>query len=254
MRLLHLQKRGNKGHLFIADFPDWGEVPFKLPSVSRSRQYSAALMLAQSSSDRGTFYEYIFRECVVDEKIAFDNDIPAGIVQSIAELILYLSGIHEDTIKYTENLYDTFRSQTRDPLFFMYRVICSVFSGYTFESLGELDYQSLVEIFINAETMMLEAGLISEPYSFSSPEEETKKPSLPRIPMGPSGPGRMPPKNVKITNDGSINLDALIQDGKDMSKTLNAMPAKGAYNLHDDPKYKARKEAALAKLERSGRR
>lgn len=252
MRLLHLQKRGNNGHLFITSIPDWGEIPFKLPSVSRSRQYSAALVLAESNIDKNTFYEYIFRECVVDEKLAFDENMPAGIVQSIAELILYLSGIHEDMVQYTENLHSTFRSQIKDPIWFMKRVICSVFSGYTFESLGELDYQDLNEIFINAEAMMLEAGLISEPYTFRNPEEE-RRPSLPRIPMGPAGPGSMPPDNIRKINNGSIDLDALIQDGMQMDKTLNAMPAKGAHNLHDNPEYKARKEAALAKLNKRSR-
>jgi hypothetical protein len=248
MRLLHLQEQG-KGHLFIAKFPNWGEVPFKLPSITRARQYSAALILSETSSDKVTFNEYLFRECVVDKELAFNDDIPAGIVESISQVILYLSGIQDNMIQYTEELFSTFRSQTGDPVLFMKRIICSVFSGYTFESLGELDYQSLTELFINAEVMMLEAGLVSEPYSFSSPEE-SKKPRLPRIPMGPAGPGKMSPDNVRTTTNGSIDLDALINDGKKMQREENAMPAKVAYNLHDDPAYKAKKEAHLARLEK----
>lgn len=252
MRLLHLQKRGRDGHLFIVEFPEWGKIPFKLPSVSRSRQYAAAILLAETQADTATFYEYVFRECVVDEKIAFDENMPAGIAQSVAELILYLSGTHQDMIQYTENLFDTFRNESNTPVSFMKRVICSVFSGYTFESLGELDYQDLVEVFVNAEAMMLEAGLISEPYTFASPEDEG--PRLPRVPMGPAGPGSMPPPqdDMKMTNNGSIDIDALVQDGKRAEKDLNAMPAKGAHNLHDSPDYQARKEAAFARLEKLG--
>ena len=254
MRLLHLQERG-KGHLFISSFPDRGEVPFKLPSVTRARQYSAALILAETDADKVTFYEYIFRECVVDRDLAFDDKIPAGIVKSVAEVILYLSGVHKDMIQYTESLFNTFRMQSNDPVLFMKRIICSVFSGYTFETLGELDYQSLAEIFINAELMMLEAGLITEPYSFTSIEDnETSR--LPRVPMGPAGPGKMPPPpdNLKRTSSGALDLDALVNDGRKMQKEENAMPAKVAYNLHDDPSYKAKKEAHLARLEKlSGR-
>lgn len=251
MRLLHLQKQEGTGHLFIATFPEWGDVPFKLPSVTRSQQYAAALALAETPADHGTFYEYIYRECVVDQSISYDEDIPAGIVESISKLVLFLSGIGEKFLPYTEGLFDTFRDQTKDPITFMKRIVCSIFSGYTFESAGELDYQSLVEVYVNAEMVMIEAGLISEPYTFTTAEEQkntkTHKPSLP---TGPAGPINSFTDDSKFTKDGNIDLDALIADGKSMLKHENTAPAKGAYNLHDDPHYSARKEAIMNKFSR----
>jgi hypothetical protein len=250
MKLLHLQQRKNDGHLFVVKFPDWGEVCFKLPNLVRSRQYGIALSLANTPEDLHNFRECVFRECVVQEEITFDQRIPAGIVVSVVDLIVHLAGLDPDVRHYTENLFHNFREQVDQPVNFMKRIICSVFSAYSFESLDQLDYQSLIEVFINAERMMLEANLIHEPYGFLSPEDEMPAKRMPPVPMGPSGPGPMPSNNVKRTATGDIDLDALVKDGKKMERQDGAVPSKAAYNLHDDPVYQARKEAVIDKFSR----
>jgi hypothetical protein len=57
----------------------------------------------------------------------------------------------------------------------MKRVICSAFSGYTFKSLDELNYQQLVEIFANAERALLDTGIIQEPYSLKTAEDVARE-------------------------------------------------------------------------------
>lgn len=265
MHLLRLQEQNGSGHLFVVEIPDWGEIPFKLPSVRKSREYAAAIFLSEDENELCSNYEYIFRECVVDPDIAFDLEIPAGIPQSVAELILLLSGALPDELKYTEDLINTFRSQLMEQITLMKRVICSVFSGYTFESLGELDYQDLVEVFTNAEHIMLEAGLLEAPYHFSvDGQEPSRPPKQLHIPIGPTGmpgpngpapmPSSGPSDNTPMKPSGGIDIDALVRDGHNMERFDSTAPAKGAHNLHDDPAYKAKKEAVLEALSRRGGR
>ena len=262
MRLLHLQEQKGSGHLFIVQLPEWGDVPFKLPSIERAQQYSAALSLVKYESDKIALYEYIFRECVADQDLAYSMmDIPAGVVESTAGVILFLSSITSHGIEYTEELFNTFRSNAEnDPVMIMKRTVCSVFSGYTFKELDKLDYQELVEVFINAEYMMMEMGLLDQPFSFVDSKQQKKVP-VPALPGSMSAPQGMSPVNpvveqndIPIGAKGGIDLDALINDGKKAERQLNAVPSKTEYNLHDNPNYQAQKQAILDKRMRRTQR
>ena len=173
MNLLHLQKQKGDGHLFIVSFPGWEDVPFKLPSMRRAQHFSAALTLAEDTFSVVMIWEQIFRECIIDENLAFHReDIPAGIVESIAKLIVFLSGTGENTLEYTKGLYDTYRAQAMIPLAFMKRTICSAFGAYTFKDLEELDYQTICELFVQAERLMIDGGILEEPYELLAPGEQ----------------------------------------------------------------------------------
>jgi hypothetical protein len=243
MKLLRLQEQNGSGHLFIVSLPDWGEIPFKLPSVRRAQQYAAAMLLTETEADKVMFYETIFRECVPDEELAFGSpDMPAGIIQSIGDLVLFLSGVSEHTLEYTQELFNTFRDETMRPVNYMKRVICSVFSAYTFENLEDLNYQQLVELFINSEKMMMEAGLIEEPFTFETPKKGVRMPTGPAGPMGVPAAPRQPSGPPGVTADGPIDIEALVEDGKRMEKELDTMPPSSAMNLKESPAYKARAE------------
>jgi hypothetical protein len=59
--------------------------------------------------------------------------------------------------------------------------ICAVFKGYTFEKLGELSFDKILQLFAAAERHLLNIGAIAEPLSFGrigeeEEQEETKKP------------------------------------------------------------------------------
>lgn len=170
MDILLLQKQKGEGHLFVVAFPGWEEVAFKLPSLLRIQQYVVALSVVSQPT---IIFEQIFRECVVDEALAFHREnIPAGVVQSLAELVLLLSGAGDNAIEYTVGLHQTFRAQTAAPIVFMKRIICATFGGYTFSSLEELDYQALCELFVQAERIMLDSGIIEEEYQMVIPRQD----------------------------------------------------------------------------------
>jgi hypothetical protein len=205
MNLLHLQKQKGDGHLFVVSFPGWEDVPFKLPSVRRSQQYSAMMALADNTFSIVTLYEQIFRECVVDENLAFHReDIPAGIVESTARLILLLSGLNENAVEYTKGLYQTYRSQATMPLVFMKRVICSAFGAYTFEYLDGLDYQTICEVFVQAERLMLDGGILEEEYELLRPEEQPRKKMANADEFVSDAPDGVPGKGPRPTRSPAV--------------------------------------------------
>jgi hypothetical protein len=157
------------------------EIVFRLPPVRAVQQYATLLQYAGNDSERYTIYERIFRETVQDEwltKGTGGKDLPAGIPETISNLILLLSGCTENTTEYTEGLFHTYRQQTEMPLGYMQRFICSMFPGYTFEILEELNYQKLVYIFIQAEKRAFEQGIIEKEHSFNKAVEAKPKPYL----------------------------------------------------------------------------
>lgn len=225
MNLLHLQEQKGSGSLFVLS-TEWGDIPFKLPSIRRVSQYLSALSLAQDEKTLIFIYETIFRECVVDEIIAFESpDMPAGIVPSVVEYILKISGVSDNSEIYTEELFHTFREQSQAPLNLMIRTICSVFSGYKFSDVRELSYQELVELFMEAEAAMMSVGLVQEPFTFVSNQ---------------SNPGYRP--------DGKIDVDSLVMDSNRIERELNGHPA-GSYKRHvADAKQEAVKQVLKRKM------
>lgn len=152
------------------------EIVFRLPSTKQAIQFKILLEMA-SESTANIIHETIFRNCVIDEYLANKaNDIPAGIPQTISNLILFLSGQGKESQNYTELLFESYRAQRDSNDMYMKRVICQVFTSYTFDMLDEINYQKLVNIFIQAEKVLLDRGIIEKEHSFTSPEEEKPKP------------------------------------------------------------------------------
>jgi hypothetical protein len=58
------------------------------------------------------------------------------------------------------------------------RTICQVFNGYTFQALDRLNYQELIEVFTNAEQILLDRGIIEGRISFSRVGEEEPRESI----------------------------------------------------------------------------
>jgi len=145
------------------------EIIFRLPSIRVGQQYTILLDLSSSVSERVEIYEALFRYVAEDEWLASNaNTIPAGIPETISKLVLMLSGLDEKHIELTTELFQFYRKQIDSNLMYMTRVICQVFPGYTFESLNLLNYQKLVSIFIQAEKVLLDRGIIEKEHDFSS--------------------------------------------------------------------------------------
>lgn len=57
----------------------------------------------------------------------------------------------------------------------MFALICSVYKGYTFQELEEMDFNEILELFVAAENHLLNIGVLSEPLSFSPVGQETEE-------------------------------------------------------------------------------
>jgi len=159
--------------LYVVTFPDDTEVVFRLPSFKQASQYSQILNVASGNGALETIvYNHIFEECVTDKYLAVhDQNLKAGIPETIAKVILYLSGVDSNFKTYTEDLLDHFRSQTGSILSIMRRRICQVFAGYKMSDLDALSFQELVQVFVEAEKVLLDQGIIEEGLKFVEPEE-----------------------------------------------------------------------------------
>ena len=159
--------------LYVVEFPDSTEVLFRLPSTKQGVQYMQLILVAEGNHGLETLvYEHIFQECVEENYMAIhDQTLKAGIVESIAKAILYFSGADENFKEYTEALWEALRPQTKSVLSIMRRTICQVFSSYKFSDLDGLNYQDLVKVYVEAETVLLEQGIIEEGLKFQEAEK-----------------------------------------------------------------------------------
>lgn len=226
--LLSIEKQSED--LYIAILDDEIEVVFHLPPYRQALQYAVLLDKCPDTYFKTLIYERIF-ELVAegDWRESATATLPAGVAQTIARLALYLSGVHGEVDQYTQSLIEAYRDDKHlsQLLQFMLRTICSVFPGYTFQDLYNLTYQQLVEIFIQAERLLIERGIIKDGYKLSLPsEKKTKKPA--------------------------VDIEQLIRDDRKMIRDLNAPPA--PTKIYDDPRYKLRKELQEARKHNLHRR
>jgi len=164
------------GDLFAVEI-DGIEVVFRLPAIRDVQQYVLLLGMTSSEAECSEIYEALFRRVAEDTWLAkLATDIPAGIPETIGRLVVFLSGLDEHSVAYTEELFKTYREQNDATNTYMKRTICQVFPGYTFENLDLLNYQQLVQTFIQAEKVLLDRGIIQKEHDFKSPEKAKPKP------------------------------------------------------------------------------
>jgi len=153
------------------------EIIFRLPSIHEAAKYSHLLSLADTEPLQNIVHEHIFRSVVTDDHLANHNtDMPAGIPSTIARLVLFLSGADENNPEYTRELINLYRGEASNTEIYIKRTICQVFPGYTFDSLDEINFQSLINIFIQAEKVLLDRGIIEKEHNFDSPKKAKPKP------------------------------------------------------------------------------
>jgi hypothetical protein len=163
------------GDVFVLETED-SQIIFRLPPLRRAMQYAHILAAAETIDLKFIVFEYIFRDVIEDKVFSIDQDIPAGIPETIAKLVLFLSGVDDSYYDYTENLLEFNRDSSGSAITTMKRIICSTFSGYKFSDLELLNYQELVYIFVQAEKVLLEQGIITEGLRLKKPGEEKEEP------------------------------------------------------------------------------
>ena len=110
------------------------------------------------------------------------NTLPAGIVDTVADLIMHVSdsgiipdkngNIDTDAFTYRLNMY---RNIARTNVEYqMYTIICLVFRAYTFESLDKLPFDRISSLFASAERYLLDNGILKETLQIYNPNDKKK--------------------------------------------------------------------------------
>jgi hypothetical protein len=171
---LSLEAIRQDGDVFVLELEEF-QIVFRLPPLKRAVQYAHILSSAETIDLKFIVYEYIFRDCIEDKVFAGSQDIPAGLPETIARLVLFLSGVDDNYHEYTEQLLEFNRSSVNTITTTMKRTICGVFSGYKFSDLEVLNYQELLHVFVQAEKILLEQGIITEGLKLQKPGQEEKQ-------------------------------------------------------------------------------
>lgn len=135
----------------------------------------------------------IFRDYVVPAgkyTISQIERLPAGVVSTVVSIIMELSDsstfpgstgeipLEDLTLRVNAQ---RFGVATQLDLQMM-TTICAVFKGYTFEALGKLSFDKIIQLFAAAERHLINVGAISQPLEFgrlSDMEEDEDKPPMP---------------------------------------------------------------------------
>ena len=138
------------------------------------------------------FRDYTVRSVKWDE--ADIGILPAGIVDTVANLIMYVSdsGIIPDrqgkiNINAFNGRLNMYRNIANSSVEYqMYTIICLVFRAYTFEMLDKLPFDRISSLFASAERYLIENGIIKERLTVYNPEEKTKTDSPAPPPKKPT--------------------------------------------------------------------
>lgn len=131
------------------------------------------------------------------------NSLPAGVVETVADLIMYVSdsGIIPDSqgkinipaFTTRLNMYRSIASTNVE--YQMYTVICLVFRAYTYEMLDKLPFDRIASLFASAERYLLENQILKAPLQIYDPNEIKKEaedaPKLKAVPKKQTEEGSM---------------------------------------------------------------
>lgn len=129
----------------------------------------------------------IYRHYVISENepdIEEILNLPAGIPTTLSTLILSISDTStfpdEDgnlDLNILSNRIDYQRHNVRSEAEIqMMSIICTAFKGYTFESLSQLSFDKILQLFAASENMMLQFGILKDYISFTNNQEDPEVP------------------------------------------------------------------------------
>lgn len=133
------------------------EVYFKLPTWGEYKTYIK--FLQTGLVDKLNLFEYIFKENVLNEELVDKMySMPAGLVDTVVELILRLAGnplfTQEDIDRLNYDINQTRELVANNILEQYIAVICRAFPSYKPHELDELDWQEFLRLLLLAETKL----------------------------------------------------------------------------------------------------
>jgi hypothetical protein len=163
--------RGRYGSdIYITYLLDDLVIPWKLLTIeeylSYEKQFNLGLIPTSVLEDE------IFFKCVVDKAMVNRLDrYPAGVVSTIAQVIFIASG--PQTIDELNTILDQSRGYSQHIIHQMVPVICQAFPAYKPEDVYSMTYETFMLRLAQAETRLLQQGIITEPIVFQSNQQQT---------------------------------------------------------------------------------
>lgn len=159
-------KINNGGVMWGFGLNNGTHIPFRCLSYGEFKSISTTLQAGVITPQ--AIWQWVTDKCVLDPAWASYVEVAeAGLTQTLGELILLLSGPSDfGTLNHQLN---QARELTGSVEFQMKSAVCRVYPGYTMESLDKLVFENLLQVFAQAERVLLETGQITEPFQINDP-------------------------------------------------------------------------------------
>lgn len=205
--------RDRYGPFYIIRFPDI-DIPWKLLSIGDFLRYDSDSTLG--AVPQYILQEEIFKKSVLDNSVLNNPKLLAGVVPVVATTVMSASG-PQGIEQFNEDL-DFARHVTQNiPIHTLVVLICRAFPAYKPEDVYNMEYPDFMLRLAQAESSLLEAGVLEEPIKLYSKEELAKK----------VGKKRVDPQKLKEAWEAQKNIPAT------PSMLLNPQPSadKGSSNV-----------------------
>ena len=178
MDILELKRK--YGKVFRVDV-NGIEVLFRLPSWKDYKLYVD--VLDREIVPRVYLYDSIYQDVVLNEPLV-DNmyQLPAGFIDSIVELVLYIAGnalrTEWDVARVNEDI-DVMRGVISTNIYDQFvMLICHAFPSYTPSAVDELDWHEVLRLLLMAENILMREGKIQQGVNILPADEQPQPESL----------------------------------------------------------------------------
>jgi len=190
--------RRKYGPVFVTTLENGHVIPWKQLNVGEYLEYSG--LLETGVYAKATIEDEIFQKCVVDEyTLEHLPELKAGTVSTVVQDIIANSG--PSTINELNRTLDIFRMVATQAVHQTVSLISQAFPAYKLEDIYNMKYSDFMLRLAQAESKLLQLGVLEEPLVFNDPELQNVS-----TPQAPEEEPKASPMDMY--------LDYLKQEGK----------------------------------------
>jgi len=173
-----LRLREQYGPAYAIQLPGGKAIPFRLLTLGEYLEYEN--LIGSKTYPYEQIEDEIFKKCVLDQSyLDFFNLLPAGEVSSTVSAIRAYSG-PSSAEQFNLDL-DIARRRVDSGIHDMVGTICRAFPSYKPEDVYGMNYDTFVIRVAQAERLLIQAGILTEPVVILSPEPQKQRIKPPRM-------------------------------------------------------------------------
>ncbi len=166
----YLRDKYGEGYLSIIDNDlaiSWRPLP-----IGEYINYESLLQNGEIHSS--VLEDEIFQKCVTNKSILQNMDVlPAGTIPIVVQNIMEVSG--PLSIQHFNDLLANCRVKAQEPLHHLVPLIIRAFPGYKPEDVYAMPFETFMFRLAQAESLLLQLGVIKEPIALLDPNEQSKR-------------------------------------------------------------------------------